>query len=76
VLKVNGLRISGWAGVRSGSVRAHMIIFFTTTLGYIYTRAGCQVAAGILVLVKMPGKPSDWTSTNQHMKLEQLIPLK
>jgi hypothetical protein len=36
-----------------------MIIFFTTTLGYIYTRAGCQVAAGILVLVKMPGKPSD-----------------
>jgi hypothetical protein len=30
-----------------------MIIFFTTTLGYIYTRAGCQVPAGTAIVLNM-----------------------
>lgn len=46
-----GSRFPGSQDVRSGSVRPHDHIF-TSTLGYIHTRAGCQVAAGILLRLK------------------------
>ena len=47
-----GSRFPGSQDVRSGSVRPHDHIF-TSTLGYIYTRAGCQATAGISLVLNM-----------------------